>query len=103
MPAFSLIFGLLTNAFNDPEGQFEDEILTIALYFIWAGIGAFAVTYMQNAFFTLTATRQTIRMRNAYLVAILRQEIAWFDQTPSGELTARIAAYALSFYFSDTV
>jgi ATP-binding cassette subfamily B (MDR/TAP) protein 1 len=91
MPSFSLIFGLLTDAFNKPGVKFLDEILKISLYFLWAGLGALLVTYMQNAFWTLTSTRQTTRIRNSYLVAILRQEIGWFDQTPSGELTTRIA------------
>jgi ATP-binding cassette subfamily B (MDR/TAP) protein 1 len=76
-------------------------ILEVALYFLYTGIAALVFTYLQTAFWTLTSTRQSNKLRNEYVAAILRQEIGWFDQTPSGELTSRIARYELNFdYFN---
>lgn len=45
----------------------------------------------QTAFWNLSALRQTTRIREKYLTAVLRQEVGWFDKNPSGELTTRIA------------
>eukprot|EP01115_Flamella_aegyptia_P000877 TRINITY_DN1130_c0_g1_i3.p1 TRINITY_DN1130_c0_g1~~TRINITY_DN1130_c0_g1_i3.p1 ORF type:complete len:523 (+),score=224.36 TRINITY_DN1130_c0_g1_i3:102-1670(+) len=90
MPSFSLIFGELIDAFNKSGPEFLEEITRIALIFLWVGFGALVCTYAQNAFWNWTASRQISIVRNEYLKAILRQEVSWFDQTPSGELTTRI-------------
>ena len=45
MPSFSLIFGLILDAFNDLGPDFLDRITEVALYFLWAGLGAMAATY----------------------------------------------------------
>ena len=47
----------------------------------------------QTAFWNWTSARQNNTIRNEYMRAILRQEVAWFDQTKSGELTTRIVSY----------
>ena len=45
-PSFSIIFGLILDAFHDDIGpDFLDKITDIALYFLWAGFGALAATY----------------------------------------------------------
>ena len=45
MPSFSLIFGLILDAFNDFGPDFLDKITEVSLYFLWAGFGAMATTY----------------------------------------------------------
>lgn len=45
LPAFSFIFGELLDAFNKVGDEFLDEILRIALNFIYAGIGALVAYY----------------------------------------------------------
>ena len=40
----------------------------------------------------VTAERQILRMRCTLFRSILRQEIAWFDKTSTGELTNRLVA-----------
>ena len=92
MPALTLIMGEIIDVFNGGTEDFMDAILKNALYFLYTGFGAFVVFYVQNAFWTLTSARQSLRLRNEYLSAILRQEIGWFDQTPAGELTTRISS-----------
>ena len=108
IPCFSLIFGELIDAFSDLGPGFLDRVLDVALFFLYAGIAALFATYgnrfscvsllltivliAQIGFWTWTATRQNHVIRNEYLKAILRQEVAWFDQTPSGELTTRIVS-----------
>ena len=45
MPSFALVFGLVLDAFNDMGPGFLDRVLEVALYFLYAGIGALFVTY----------------------------------------------------------
>jgi ATP-binding cassette, subfamily B (MDR/TAP), member 1 len=44
----------------------------------------------QNSMFAIASERQVRRMRERFLQAVLRQEIAWFDLNHAGELTTRI-------------
>eukprot|EP01116_Phalansterium_solitarium_P018479 TRINITY_DN489_c0_g5_i3.p1 TRINITY_DN489_c0_g5~~TRINITY_DN489_c0_g5_i3.p1 ORF type:complete len:834 (+),score=296.91 TRINITY_DN489_c0_g5_i3:121-2622(+) len=90
MPAFSLIFGELIDAFNDANSVY-DAIVGVVPYFLYAGAGNLVVSYLQQACWTLTSERQVRRVRERYVAAILRQEIAWFDVNDSGQLSARIA------------
>ncbi len=46
---------------------------------------------VQVAMFMIAAENQCVRIRTAYVAAILRQEIAWHDQQTAGELTSRLA------------
>jgi len=46
---------------------------------------------LHTAFFQLTAQRQVTKIRDAYLRAMMRQEIGWFDKHGTGELISRIS------------
>ena len=48
-----------------------------------------------------TSERQIKRIREHYVDAILRQEIAWFDKVGTGELTTRIAGYLCLFQYTN--
>jgi len=91
MPGFSFIFGALIDTFNKPGINFLDEVTKIALDFLWIGIAALFVAFAQSACWNVSAHRQIKRVREHYVRAILRQEIGWFDQNATGELTSRIA------------
>jgi ABC-type multidrug transport system fused ATPase/permease subunit len=93
LPAFSLLLGDLYTDFNSSKP--DDEILAAgrkyAQLFSWVALGAAVAGFGQVAFFTLSSERQTLRVRKAYLASLLRQDIAWFDTSRSGEHTASIA------------
>ncbi len=93
LPAFSLLLGDLYTDFN--SSQPDDAILAAgrkyARLFSWVALGAAVAGFGQVAFFTLSSERQTLRVRKAYLASLLRQDIAWFDTSRSGEHTASIA------------
>lgn len=38
------------------------------------------------------ARTQALRMRRAYVTAILRQDIGWFDEHPAGQLPTAVTA-----------
>jgi len=46
---------------------------------------------LHNAFLVHSSERQVKKFRHAYLQAILRQDVGWFDKTGTGELTTRIS------------
>ena len=49
-----------------------------------------AAGYLSTTLMLLSAERQSNKVRNEYFRAIMRQEIGWFDETSSGELTTRL-------------
>lgn len=46
---------------------------------------------MQNACWAYSGERQIERIRKAYITAILRQDITWFDKNNPGELSSKVA------------
>jgi hypothetical protein len=45
MPGFSLIFGLLMDAFNKPQVDVQSEVFHIGTYFFYFAAGALVATY----------------------------------------------------------
>ncbi len=54
------------------------------------GVGMFAVTYTYMLIWTYTGEVNAKRIREKYLKAVLRQDIAFFDQLGAGEVATRI-------------
>ncbi|CAJ0964109.1 unnamed protein product, partial [Mesorhabditis belari] len=109
-PLLSVVLGSMTNIFlraqNSPwiEGEhvitndtksitkedFKHEILMISLYYAVLGLVQFITSYLQIACFETICENVVHRMRLRYLRAVLRQEIAWFDEKQTGNLTSRL-------------
>ena len=62
------------------------------LYFIYLAIGEFTTIYICTAGFIYTGEHIAQKIREQYLAAILRQNIAFFDKLGAGEITTRITA-----------
>jgi ATP-binding cassette, subfamily B (MDR/TAP), member 1 len=60
--------------------------------FVWflLGIGMFVCTYVYMWIWAYTGEVNAKRIREKYLKAILRQEIAYFDKVGAGEVATRI-------------
>ncbi|KAI0287211.1 ABC transporter transmembrane region-domain-containing protein [Russula brevipes] len=107
----SLIFGDLTQEFldfsisiqninrNDPQSsslieeaarRFRHVAAEDASYLIYMGVGMFICTYIYMCTWVLTAEVTAKRVRERYLKAVLRQEIAFFDKVGVGEVTTQI-------------
>jgi ATP-binding cassette, subfamily B (MDR/TAP), member 1 len=54
------------------------------------GVGIFATTFIFMNTWTYTAERMAKRIRERYLQAVMKQEIAFFDKVGAGEVTSRI-------------
>lgn len=112
-PLMTLIFGRLTVSFTD-FGSIADSIRRTgltpelaawldeaqrklkkdaglnAVWLVVIGLGIFVCTYTYMLIWNYTCERQGKRVRRAYLAAVLRQEVAFFDDVGSGEIASRI-------------
>lgn len=98
MPLMTILFGQLAGVF---QGYFQDKISSsdfnaqlshFTLYFIYLAIGEFVTIYICTVGFIYTGEHIAGKIREQYLAAILRQNVAFFDKLGAGEITTRITA-----------
>ncbi|ORY49292.1 P-loop containing nucleoside triphosphate hydrolase protein [Leucosporidium creatinivorum] len=109
-PLMTVVFGALTTQFTNyglalaestssPEAaaRLEEvkqalfrEVNKDVLYLLYIGIGMLGATYIYMAAFVYSGECNTRRIREAYLKAVLRQEVSWFDRTGAGAVTTKI-------------
>ncbi|KAI0073491.1 P-loop containing nucleoside triphosphate hydrolase protein [Panus rudis PR-1116 ss-1] len=110
-PLMSLLFGNLTQDFvnfqiveqsldpNDPQSAakldqaaaaFRHTAALDASYLVYIGVGMFACTFIYMYIWVYTGEVNAKRLRENYLKAVLRQDIAYFDNVGAGEVTTRI-------------
>lgn len=91
MPIFALIFSNTINAINvGPDEERRHNATKYSLLFIGLATVSLVINFVQSSCFSIAAERQVRKMRERFLAAVLRQEIGWFDQGNSGELSTRI-------------
>ena len=59
-------------------------------------VGLFITTWLANCIPMYAAERQTRRIRSAYMKAMLRQDMAWYDTHRPGEIATRMAEESLA-------
>ncbi|KAF8987321.1 hypothetical protein BDQ17DRAFT_572176 [Cyathus striatus] len=110
-PLMSLLFGRLTQSFvefqivveqadsgnstarallPDIAANFRHDAALNASYLVYIGVGMLACTYLYMCIWVYTGEVNAKRIREKYLQAILRQDIAFFDKVGAGEVTTRI-------------
>ena len=62
------------------------------IYFIYLAVGEFITIYICTVGYIYTGEHIAGKIREQYLAAILRQNIAFFDKLGAGEITTRITA-----------
>ncbi|KAJ1562517.1 ATP-binding cassette, sub-B (MDR TAP), member 4, partial [Cladochytrium tenue] len=103
-PLVSIVFNSLTTTLvtypYSTSPTRDDELIAAAsqaaLHMIGIGVAALVCAFTFYAAWNVAGERQARRLREEYLAAILRQDVAWFDQTATGDLTARITADTLT-------
>ncbi|KAG0343570.1 Multidrug resistance protein 1 [Podila humilis] len=93
-PLIALLMGeVVTNiTLKAPEDGIE-SVRVIVIKFTVVGCIVFVASYGQMCFWSLAAERQTKRIRELYLHAILRQDISWHDTGKKREsLSSRLAS-----------
>ncbi|KAI4247016.1 MAG: hypothetical protein L6R40_001681 [Gallowayella cf. fulva] len=98
MPLMTVLFGQLAGTFQNyfrdlmSQSDFNAELAHFTLYFVYLAIGEFVLIYVCTVGFIYTGEHITQKIREQYLAAILRQNIAFFDKLGAGEIITRITA-----------
>ncbi|KAJ0417947.1 P-loop containing nucleoside triphosphate hydrolase protein [Aspergillus carlsbadensis] len=97
LPCFPLLFGDMAGLFQAaslkemPRDEFDRELTQKSLTLVYLGIGAYFATYLSTVGFMSVGERITREIRQQYLRAVLRQNMAFLDSTGPGVLSSRIA------------
>lgn len=93
----TVVFGRLVAKFNgwaagtiSPEDM-KSSVNEYALYFVYLFIAKFFLVYIHTSCFTITATRATRSIRQAFIRALLRQDISYFDTCTPGSVATSIS------------
>jgi ATP-binding cassette, subfamily B (MDR/TAP), member 1 len=98
LPLMTVIFGNLSGVFQGillgtiSRAEYADTLVRYVLYFIYLAIAEFVTTYIGTVGSIYVGEHVTAKLREEYLKAILRQNIAFFDKLGAGEVTTRITA-----------
>lgn len=97
-PIMSIVFGQLVDEMNsttcnanDTNGDsYQDSINKKVLLIVYIGIAYLFLIYIYVFSWNLTGERLAQRLREKYFKALLRQDVAFFDNLPAGEASSRI-------------
>ncbi|KAL7626760.1 hypothetical protein AAE478_003534 [Parahypoxylon ruwenzoriense] len=98
LPLMTVIFGNLQNTFQGyflgtvSYDDFQHEMTTLVLYFVYLAIGEFVTIYVATVGFIYTGEHISAKIREHYLESCMRQNIGFFDKLGAGEVTTRITA-----------
>ncbi|XP_013110696.2 ATP-dependent translocase ABCB1 [Stomoxys calcitrans] len=98
MPLFAVLFGSILGVLGirDDDEYVRSETNTFSLYFLICGIVVGIATFLQIYTFGIAGERLTERLRGMMFEAMLKMEIAWFDDKANGtgSLCARLSGDA---------
>ncbi|KAM7343054.1 ATP-dependent translocase ABCB1-like [Cochliomyia hominivorax] len=98
MPLFAVLFGSILQilAVRDDPQYIRDNTNIYSLYFVICGIVVGTATFLQIYTFGIAGEKLTERLRGLMFDAMLRMEIAWFDDRANGtgSLCARLSGDA---------
>jgi len=89
-PGLMVVFGEMMDALNSSD-DLVSKVETVALTFVVLGCISATGSFISTYCFMTASGRQTKEWRAAFLEAILRQDVGWFDVSNPSELTSRIA------------
>ena len=102
MPLMTLIFGSSTSSFNNyAQGQasrssFQDTIYGLVLWFVYLFVGRFVIGYISTLCICIAAARTTNSLRKAFLEALLRQGVSYFDMQDNGSTATQVTTSTFS-------
>ncbi|QPG98942.1 hypothetical protein C2857_000438 [Epichloe festucae Fl1] len=97
-PIMSVLFGQLVDQLNGAScanGQQsgdsdENAIANKVLFTVYITIANFILIYVASGAWTIFGERLVRRLRYAYLRSLLKQEVAFFETCPAGEVATRL-------------
>ncbi|TPX38571.1 hypothetical protein SeLEV6574_g07738, partial [Synchytrium endobioticum] len=81
--------------FHYNPSELEAEVSALALQLVYIAIAVFVATYIYMAIWVYTGEKITHTIREQYIKAIMRQDIAFFDSVGAGEVTSRVSSDTL--------
>jgi len=95
-PAMMVLFGSLIDGIGsvlagNPAEQIVESVNTVCLQFTVLAAILFVCAWLAEACFKSSGVRQSAAWRKAYLQAIVRQDVGWYDVNKSEELSSRVA------------
>ncbi|XP_062218601.1 ABC transporter B family member 4-like [Phragmites australis] len=96
-PLVTILFGNVIDSFGDSTTEsILRSVTKVVLDFVYLGIGAAVVSFLQVSCWTMAGERQSARIRSLYLNAVLRQDIAFFDtELTTGQAVSRMSSDTL--------
>ena len=88
-PLYAIVFGGMTTDYSKPE-DIMVQARKYSLYYLAIGLGAMVLSIIGISFWMITGDRQSIRIRQEYFKALLRQEIRWYDSINPAELSTKV-------------
>ena len=70
----------------DPDQTLTEEVTTYSLYFVYLGLAMFIAYFLSHMLWTVSASRQSKRLRIAYYKAVLEHNISWFESSDISSL-----------------
>ncbi|KAL3277068.1 hypothetical protein HHI36_012429 [Cryptolaemus montrouzieri] len=95
LPTYSILYGELTGVLSLQDNNLlMDYTKTYCLYYLLLGIVAMLLYIIQIYAFGLAGENLTLRMRTELFVAMLKQEVGWFDRAENsvGALCTRLSS-----------
>lgn len=72
--------------------SFESDVRTAVISFVIIGFVAGFCGYLQMSLWMWSGENIAKKIREKYFLAVLRQDIGWFDSSSAGQLTTRMAS-----------
>jgi ATP-binding cassette subfamily B (MDR/TAP) protein 1 len=96
-PLLGILFGQLVDDLNSTtcsssagSSSISSGVREKVLLVVYVTIANFALIYIHTGCWSLLGERLVRRLRKSYLDVLLRQEVAFFDKLPSGEVASRL-------------
>ncbi|KAJ3357639.1 Multidrug resistance protein 1 [Entophlyctis luteolus] len=94
-PVMTLVFGdimqsLIDYPYTQDDDKLRSDVVRGVIYLTIMGCVVAAAAYAQMALWIWAGERQAKKLREEYFQSVLRQDMAWFDKTQTGEITTRM-------------
>ena len=93
------IFNSASTFACNPAKALIADATKFSLYFIFVAIGTFVTYFIAHILWTVSASRQSRRMRIAFYRSILQHKIGWFETNDTSQLGPLFLKYVATTFF----
>ena len=81
----------------DPDQTLTEEVTISSLYLVYLGVVRFVAYFLAHTLWTVSASRQSKRLRMAYYKAVLGHSVSWFETNNVSTLGADYLKYVNNY------